>query len=127
MITVKIFGTFRLDSGLKQMQADVKTAKELYQLFSPYQPELTPHDFYCMEIGSASIMRGYMAHPCDDELTLEKKLRLFLTMTLRASRKTISSKPSPLSRDLIYAQFQNELCRNYSRRLPCDLSFLCKI
>ena len=37
-----------------------------------------------MEIGSASIMRGYMAHPCDDELTLEKKLRLFLTMSLRA-------------------------------------------
>lgn len=61
-----------------------ETAKELYRLFSPYQPELTLHDFYCMEIGSASIMRGYMAHPCDDELTLEKKLRLFLTMTLRA-------------------------------------------
>ena len=37
-----------------------------------------------MEIGSASIMRGYMAHPCDGELTLEKKLRLFLTMSLRA-------------------------------------------
>ena len=37
-----------------------------------------------MEIGSASIMRGYMAHPCDEELTLEKKLRLFLTMSLRA-------------------------------------------
>ena len=37
-----------------------------------------------MEIGSASIMRGYMAHPCDQELTLEKKLRLFLTMSLRA-------------------------------------------
>ena len=36
-----------------------------------------------MEIGSASIMRGYMAHPCDDELTLEKKLRLFITMSLR--------------------------------------------
>ena len=28
-------------------------------------------------------MRGYMAHPCDGELTLEKKLRLFLTMALR--------------------------------------------
>lgn len=37
-----------------------------------------------MEIGSASLMRGFMAHPCDDELTLEKKLRLFLTMSLRA-------------------------------------------
>ena len=35
-----------------------------------------------MEIGSASIMRGYMAHPCDEVLTLEKKLQLFLSMTL---------------------------------------------
>ena len=60
------------------------TAKELYRIFGSYQPELTERDFYDMEIGSASIMRGYMAHPCDEELTLEKKLRLFLTMTLRA-------------------------------------------
>ena len=61
-----------------------ETAKELYQILGPYQPELTARDFYDMEIGSASIMRGYMAHPCDEELTLEKKLRLFLTMSLRA-------------------------------------------
>ena len=63
-----------------------ETAKELYQIFGPYQPELTPRDFYELEIGSASIMRGYMAHPCDASLTLEKKLRLFLTMSLRAYR-----------------------------------------
>ncbi len=61
-----------------------ETAKELHQIFGPYQPELTARDFYDLEIGSASIMRGYMAHPCDEELTLEKKLRLFLTMSLRA-------------------------------------------
>ena len=61
-----------------------ETAKELYNIFGAYQPELTERDFYDMEIGSASIMRGYMTHPCDKELTLEKKLRLFLTMTLRA-------------------------------------------
>ncbi len=61
-----------------------ETAKELYGIFGSYLPGLTPRDFYDMEIGSASIMRGYMAHPCDEELTLEKKLRLFLTMTLRA-------------------------------------------
>ena len=42
-----------------------ETAKELYQIFSPYQPELTEQDFYFMEIGSAGIMRGFMAHPCD--------------------------------------------------------------
>ena len=46
--------------------------------------ELTERDFYELEIGSAGIMRGYMAHPCDAELTLEKKLRLFFTMSLRA-------------------------------------------
>ena len=44
-----------------------------------------------MEIGSASIMRGYMAHPCDAELTLEKKLRLFFCdepAGLSTSRRT---------------------------------------
>lgn len=61
-----------------------ETAKELYQIFGRYQPELTERDFYAMEIGSSGIMRGYMAHPCDEELTLEKKLRMFLTMSLRA-------------------------------------------
>ena len=61
-----------------------ETAKELQQIFGPYLPGRTARDFYDMEIGSASIMRGYMAHPCDGELTLEKKLRLFLTMSLRA-------------------------------------------
>ena len=60
-----------------------ETAKELFEIFGPYQPELTARDFYKLEIGSAGIMRGYMAHPCGEELTLEEKLRLFLTMSLR--------------------------------------------
>lgn len=63
-----------------------ETAKELYHIFGPYQPELTPRDFYDMDLGSASIMRGYMAHACDEELTLEKKIRLFITMTFRIYR-----------------------------------------
>ena len=61
-----------------------ETSRELHQIFGPYLPDLTQRDFYAMEIGSAGIMRGYMAHPCDAELTLEKKLRLFLNMSLRA-------------------------------------------
>ena len=61
-----------------------ETAKELHGIFGSYLPDATERDFYDMEIGSASIMRGYMAHPCNEELTLEKKLRLFLTMSLRA-------------------------------------------
>ena len=61
-----------------------ETAKELYQIFGSYQPELTEDDFYALEIGSAGIMRAYMAHPCDASMTLAKKLRCFLTMSLRA-------------------------------------------
>ena len=63
-----------------------ETARELYQIFGPYQPELTEQDFYHLELGSAGIMRAYMAHPCNGDLTLEKKLRMFLTMSLRAYR-----------------------------------------
>ena len=40
MITVKIFGTFRLDSGLKQMQADVK---ELYPLIMDEVKRIDPN------------------------------------------------------------------------------------
>ena len=61
-----------------------ETAKELYQIFGRYQPQLGPEDFFALEIGSAGIMRGYMAHPCDETLPLEKKLALFLSMSLRA-------------------------------------------
>ena len=43
MITVKIFGTFRLDSGLKQMQADVKSAKELYPLIMDEVKRIDPN------------------------------------------------------------------------------------
>ena len=60
-----------------------ETAKELYQIFGPYQPQLTEQDFYALEIGSAGIMRGYMAHPCDETLTLEQKLEAFLSLSLR--------------------------------------------
>ena len=63
-----------------------ETAKELYSIFGAYQPQLSVQDFYALEIGSAGMMRAYMAHPCDGELTLEKKLRLFLSMSLRAYR-----------------------------------------
>ena len=46
-------------------------------------PELTEEDFYALELGSAGLMRGYMVRPCDGTLTLEKKLRMFLTLSLR--------------------------------------------
>ena len=60
-----------------------ETARELYQIFGPYQPSLTAQDFYTLELGSAGLMRGYMAHPCDETLTLEKTLEAFLSLSLR--------------------------------------------
>ena len=60
-----------------------QTAKELYGIFGPYLPELNEADFYMLDIGSAGLMRAYMARPCDAELTLEKKLQSFLSLSLR--------------------------------------------
>ncbi|MGN0983076.1 MAG: TetR/AcrR family transcriptional regulator [Candidatus Limivicinus sp.] len=60
-----------------------ETARELYSIFGSYLPELGKADFYMLEIGSAGLMRAYMARPCDEEMTLEKKLRCFLSLSLR--------------------------------------------
>ena len=59
------------------------TAKELYRIFGPYQPELTEQDFYELEFGSTGLMRGYMANPCTADFTLERKLNKFVTLALR--------------------------------------------
>ena len=59
------------------------TAKELYRIFGPYQPELTEQDFVELEYGTSGLMRGYMASPCTAEFTLERKLEKFLTLSLR--------------------------------------------
>ena len=32
MVTVKLFGTFRLDSRIKELQVDVKNVKQIYPL-----------------------------------------------------------------------------------------------
>ena len=60
------------------------TSSELYRIFSSYLPGYTESDFYELEIGSAGIMRGYMARRCDKYFTLERKLRRFLVMSLSA-------------------------------------------
>ena len=60
------------------------TSTELYRIFSPYLPGYTESDFYELKIGSAGIMRGYMARRCDKYFTLERKLRRFLVMSLSA-------------------------------------------
>lgn len=60
-----------------------QTSSELYKIFSSYLPNYSESDFYELEIGSAGIMRGYMARPCDVYFTLERKLERFLQLTLR--------------------------------------------
>lgn len=61
-----------------------KTAAELYKIFGAYLPEYTEADFYELEIGSAGIMRSYMARKCDCYFTLKRKLHRFLVMSLSA-------------------------------------------
>ena len=60
-----------------------KTAKKIGEIFASYLPDNKESDFYEMEIGSAGIIRAYMAKPCDMYFTLEKKLQRFLNMSLK--------------------------------------------
>ncbi len=59
-----------------------KMSAELSKIFSSYMPELTERDFYEVEVGTAGIMRSYMARPCDMYFTLEHKLERFVGMTM---------------------------------------------
>lgn len=59
-----------------------KSAKRLMELFKPCNPDWEERDFYEREIASGSIMRGYMAKPCDLYFTMERKMRVFLETTL---------------------------------------------
>ena len=61
-----------------------RTAYVLHDLLGSYQPECTVSDFYEMEIGTAGIMRNYMARPCDAYFTLDRKLASYLKICLRA-------------------------------------------
>ena len=58
------------------------TTAELQAAFSAYLPGCAECDFYEMELGTAGMMRGYMARKCDQYFTLERKIRRFLGMSL---------------------------------------------
>ena len=60
------------------------TTAELLSAFGAYLPECAESDFYEMELGTAGMMRGYMARRCDPYFTLERKIRRFLSMSLSA-------------------------------------------
>lgn len=60
------------------------TAIELHNIFGSYFPDYTESDFYELEIGTAGIMRAYMAKKCSIHFPLERKLERFLTLSMRA-------------------------------------------
>ena len=60
--------------------------EKLERIFSGYLPNLEMHDFYEMEIGSAGLMRSYMARKCDIHFPLNRKLQRFLETSLRIYR-----------------------------------------
>ena len=62
------------------------TAKELQNAFSGRLPGFSEGDFYEIDLGTAGMMRGFMARRCDQYLTLEKKIERFLDMSLSVFR-----------------------------------------
>ena len=59
------------------------TTAELKQIFGGNFPDYSDSDFYEMEIGTAGLMRSYMARKCDIHFPLERKLSRFLTASMR--------------------------------------------
>ena len=59
------------------------TTAELRQIFGTNFPNYSDSDFYEMEIGTAGLMRNYMARKCDIHFPLERKLSRFLTAAMR--------------------------------------------
>ena len=62
------------------------TTAELKQIFGANFPDYSDSDFYEMEIGTAGLMRNYMARKCDIHFPLERKLSRFLTAAMRVYR-----------------------------------------
>lgn len=61
----------------------LRTTAELKQIFGGTFPDYAESDFYEMEIGTAGLMRSYMARKCDIHFPLEHKLNRFLTAAMR--------------------------------------------
>ena len=59
------------------------TTAELKAIFGANFPRYSDSDFYEMDIGSAGLMRSYMARKCDIHFPLERKLERFLTAAMR--------------------------------------------
>ena len=59
------------------------TAKELQWIFGKYLPHAALSDFYELDLVSAGVMRGLIAHECDMYFTIDKKIALFLRCALK--------------------------------------------
>ena len=57
--------------------------QKLEDLFGDCLPGLETKDFYELEMVSGSIMRGFMARPCDMYFTIERKVSRFLESVFR--------------------------------------------
>lgn len=62
------------------------TARELKTTFGDRFPGYEENEFYEMDIGTSSLMRGYMAKPCNVHFPLHRKIERFLTASLRIYR-----------------------------------------
>ena len=106
------------------------TAKQLYRIFGPYQPELTEQDFYELEFGSAGLMRGYMANPCTGEFPLERKLNRFVTLALRGYKvpedelRKVLAFLAGLDMRSIAQSVMEEVFRQLAMRYECSLDGL---
>lgn len=69
----------------------------LFEVFGKIQPNAKARDFYEMEIASGSMIRGFLAVPCDVYFTVEDKISRFLECAFKlysveeAERKRIIS------------------------------------
>ncbi len=82
-----------------------QTSAVLHGIFGAYLPGSTESDFYELEIGTAGMMRGYMARPCDIYFTLAHKLERFLRMSLSAY-----SVPKPEQDEVIASVLALDIC-----------------
>ena len=73
------------------------TTAELKEIFGANFPGYSDSDFYEMEIGTAGLMRGYLARKCDIHFPLERKLARFLTASMRVFKVPEAEQEGALS------------------------------
>lgn len=58
-------------------------SQRLFEVFAPLLPQAKAKDFYEMEIATASMIRGYMAVPCDMYFTIDDKVSRYTDCALK--------------------------------------------